>query len=55
MEDLTKLPVLAKLIDNMNLLISQLETAYNKNDAEAFTNIKNKILGLQNKISEVLQ
>ena len=55
MEDLTKLPVLAKLIDDIDALTSKLEEAYSKNDAELFTNTKNKIIEIQNKISEVLQ
>lgn len=54
MIDLQQLKIISQLEDNMDVLATMLEKAYNDNNAENFNNAKNEILGIQNKISRMI-
>lgn len=53
MIDLQQLKILAQLVDNMDIITSVLEDAYNRNNAEDFNNAKKELLDIQNKISKI--
>ena len=55
MLDLEQLQILAQLIDNSEASIIKLEKAYDKNNAEDFTNSKNEIIDIQKKIAGSLK
>ncbi len=55
MLDLTELQILAQLADNMEIAIKKMEKYYEENNAENFNMSKKEILGIQNKISEMIK
>ena len=55
MVDLQQLQILAQLLDNMDTASEKLEKTYGENNAEDFNSSKKEIMGIQNKISEILK
>lgn len=55
MIDLQQLKILAQLVDNMDIITSVLEDAYNRNNAEDFNKAKKELLDIQNKILKITQ
>ena len=53
MIDLQQLKILAQLVDNMEVITSVLEDAYNRNNAEDFNKAKKELLYIQTKISKI--
>jgi len=53
MIDLQQLKILAQLVDNMDIITTVLEDAYNRNNAVDFNKSKKELLSIQNKILKI--
>ncbi|MFH1358611.1 MAG: hypothetical protein ABIH37_01860 [archaeon] len=55
MLDTEQLQILVQLIDNMETLIEKIESAYSKNNADAYKRSNNEVLDIQRKINSMLK
>ena len=55
MLDTQELQILAQLIDNIETLTERIESAYSKNNADAYRRSNSEVLDIQRKINSMLK